>query len=367
VKKKALFGLLVLTLVVMPLFAACAEEEPTPPPPPPPGEVTPPPTEPPEVIKLKVATTTPVVAPPAAAITEWAKKVEELSEGRVKFTIYYSSSLFEAKEVLTSVMAGVADISDYWTQEDAGIMLLSNMTWLPCLGWPDPDKSTRLWREMFDKYPELTAEYQGLKVLYPLVGGETTSYYHTVNKQIKSRADLKGMKVIGSGYVAKWEILLGATPVYVAYEDSYMALDKGVVEGHGAPWGWMEGSGTVELTPYHTILGPGMMSGGYQPLVMNPDSWNSLPPDIQQIFEELDPFYTDLRNGYGLESETRLVKYTQEELGHTFYTLPPEETQLWMDLGKQVHEEYIELIEAKGKPGREFYDELVRLIAEYSK
>jgi TRAP-type C4-dicarboxylate transport system substrate-binding protein len=362
--KKSVFILIVLLMVAAVIITGCGEPEPAPPPPPEEEEEAPPPTEPPEVIELNVAVTTPPMAAPAEAVTRWAEKFEELSGGRVKFTIYYSSSLFEAKEALRSVLAGVADISDLFPGAVPGAMPLAELTWMPGLDWPHPEKSTLLYRELLNKFPELTAEYQGVKILYPTLWGQTTTYIHTTKKPVKSVADLKGMKLQGSSWEAKWQSLLGATPVFVSYEDVYMAVERGLIEGHFSIWGAMEGGGIVELAPYHTDMGT-TSSIGYNPLIMNPDSWNRLPPDIQKIFGDLDDFYTPMRIDFELEAETRLVKYTKEELGHTYFTLPPEDTKLLLDTAKPLHEEWIESVEARGLPGRAIYEELTRLIAEY--
>jgi len=364
-KKKLLLSLLVLTLVAVPLFAACAEEAPPPPPPPPEDGAPPPPPPPPaEVIELSVATTTPPMAPPSAAVTAWVEKFEEASGGRVKFTVYYASSLFEAEEVLRSVQAGVADISDFWLDAVPGTMSLNLGIELPFLGWPDPTKATLIYRELFNTIPELEAEYEGLKVIYPTMWGELAGYVHTNNKLVKSAADLKGLKIQGGGNNARWLDAMGAIPVFVPYEDTYMSLDRGLIEGHTGTFGWQEGSGCVELTPYHTVIGAILMMG-YNPLVMNPDSWDSLPPDIQKIFGDLDEFYTELRVGYELESETNELRITKEELGHTYFTLPPEEMKLWVDAAKPIHEKWIADTEAQGLPATEVYEELLRLIAAY--
>jgi len=353
---------LVTVAVLAGLAGACAEPSPAPAPAPAP---TPTPTPAPEVIELKVATTTPPMAPPGAAVTEWAKKFEEASGGKVKFTIYYASSLFEAKEVVRSVQAGVADISDFWPDAVPGTMPLGLGVELPFLGWPESKKATLIFREIIygDKVPELLAEYQGLKVLYPTMWAETTSYVHTTKKLVKNAADLKGLKIEGGGNTAKWLNAMGATAVFVPFEDTYMSLERGLIDGHTGTFGWQFGSGCVELTPNHTVIGAILMMG-YNPLVMNPDSWNKLPPDIQKIFDDLDEFYTNLRIGFEVDAQQEGLGATKG-MGHTYYDLPPEETKAWMDAAKPIHDEWIKETEAKGLPATRFYEEMQRLIAEY--
>src|SRR4030065_734745 len=119
--KKTIFGLLLFTLIAIPLFAVCA-----PAPAPTPSPTTAAPTTPvaPKVIELKVAATVPEMAPPGKALGAWTKAMEEQSNGRLKFTIFWTSSLFEAKEGLPSMKAGIADLSELHVQALPGAMAI---------------------------------------------------------------------------------------------------------------------------------------------------------------------------------------------------------------------------------------------------
>jgi TRAP-type C4-dicarboxylate transport system substrate-binding protein len=315
----------------------------------------------PKVIELKAATTTPPMAPPGAALTAWAKKFEEASGGRVKITIYYASSLFPAADIMRSVLAGVADISDFWHIEGPQMFPLASWGSMPGIDWPDPYKATKIWREMIKEFPEFTKQYKGLKLLYPTLVGQATMLYNTREKPVKSVADLKGLKINGHGYAAKWLKNLGATPVFVPYEDTYMSIERGIVDGHTGPWGWMEGSGTLELTPYHADTG---MVGSLmcQLLVMNADSFNRLPPDIQKIFDDLDEFATKIRIDMEMGKEKKYVPISKKEWGHKYFKFSPEDKKAMLDAAKPLHEELIALGEKQGVPARKFYETLMRKI-----
>jgi len=323
--------------------------------------------EEPEVIELTIATTTPVEAAPGAALTAWAEKVEEETEGRVHFTIYYASTLIEATEVLPAVLAGVADIADYWPTAAPGEAPLQEMLYLPFLGFPSSQVATTVVEEIFDSgvIPELNAELQGAKMLYPCMASETTSYIHHTSKLIETVADLEGMKIIADGVMATYFDSLGAVSQFVPFEDTYTSLSTGMVEGHNGGFGWMFGSGVVELTPYHTDIG-GIAMAGYAPVIMNPDSWNSLPAEIQVIFTDLADFYYEQRIGAELGAQAGGLDFTTNVLGHEYYDFPPEETALMIDAAEELHGTAIAEVEAKGLPGQALYDEIQRLIGEYS-
>jgi len=323
--------------------------------------------EEPEVIELKLATTTPSMAPPGQALTAWAEKVEEETEGRVQITIYYTSSLIEATEVLPSVLAGVADIADYWPTAAPGEAPLQEMFYLPFLGFPSPEVATAIVEEIFDSgvIPELNAELQGAKMLYPCMASENTSYIHHSTKMIETVEDMEGMKIIADGVMATYFDSLGAVSYFVPFEDTYTALSTGMVDGHNGGFGWQFGSGVIDLTPYHTDIGRIAMAG-YSPIIMNPDSWNNLPSDIQTIFTDLAEFYYEQRIGAELGSQAGGLDYTKNILGHEYYDFPPEETALMIAAAEEIHEAVIAEVEAKGLPGQALYDEIQRLLGEYS-
>ena len=55
-----------------------------------------------------------------------------------------------------------------------------------------------------------------------------------------------------------------------------------------------------------------------------------------------------------------------EEMGHTFLELAPGEIEKWQEAAKPIHDDWIQRAEAIGKPGRALYDEILRLVKEYS-
>ena len=99
-------------------------------------------------------------------------------------------------------------------------------------------------------------------------------------------------------------------------------------------------------------------------VVMNPDSFNNLPPDIQKIFLDLEPWFNERRLALQTEQEDGAIQKCKE-LGHTFAELSPEVTQEWMAAAKPIHDGWIADVESKGKPGQAFYNEVQQLIKKY--
>jgi len=102
-------------------------------------------------------------------------------------------------------------------------------------------------------------------------------------------------------------------------------------------------------------------------LIMNLDAWNALPPDIQEIFEDVFPNYQTPAIVAMDEKDIKTVRGKCEELGHSFVNLTPEEIQEWAKYAQPIHDKWIKEMEAKGLPARAIYDEAKRLISEYAK
>jgi TRAP-type C4-dicarboxylate transport system substrate-binding protein len=232
------------------------------------------------------------------------------------------------------------------------------------MGFPSLPAGTEIYNQLLNKFPELRAEYKGVKVLSARMG--PAYQLHFPKKEVRVPEDLKGMKLISvGGSMAKEMAAMGAAPMDVKVGDLYMSLERGLAEGISCHVPILHAFGILKLLPYHlmfeggTCMGPDMV-------LFNLDTWNKLPPDIQKIFEELSPWLGKelIRADSGYEA---MVVGKAREMGHKLVTPTPDEVQQWVDAVQPVHKKWIEDTEAKGLPAREVYEEAKRMIREYKK
>jgi len=104
-------------------------------------------------------------------------------------------------------------------------------------------------------------------------------------KEIKTVADLKGLKMRIGGFAGKVMEKLGVVPQQLAAGDIYPALEKGTVDA--AEWVGPyddEKLGFNKVAKYYYY--PGWWEGGPQlDALVNMAEWNKLPKDYQNIFE----------------------------------------------------------------------------------
>src|SRR4030042_3516359 len=103
-------------------------------------------------------------------------------------------------------------------------------------------------------------------------------------KPLQKVEDWKGLKTLVEGKVDGWVMeALGASPIPMPMSEVYTALSTGLIQSVNITW---EGAFAFKINEatQHRVNYP-LYSKSFV-LVMNKDVWNSLPEDIQQIFDE---------------------------------------------------------------------------------
>lgn len=318
-----------------------------------------------EPIELKVSSWNPAQLPLAQLIEkQWGKMVEEKSGGRVKLTFYWSGSLVAFKDTYRATQTGITDIGHWVLGTIPGLHSLNEFTSLPLIGWDNTFTATKVYHEMQTKFPELNAEFEGLKNVFSMA--MPANQIHLTKKTARVPDDLRGMKIIGAAGWSDFINTVGAVAVFKGPQDYYLSLQKGLVEGAFQHWAVIDGFKLTELFATHTEAGDagfGLIMHGFW---MNQDVWNKLPPDIQKVFMEckgwVEQAILKLDEGIIVKARTKA-----KEMGHPVIRLTPQERELWVKTTEPLRQKWIADMEAKGLPGKAVYKEAQRLIKKYSK
>jgi TRAP-type transport system periplasmic protein len=239
----------------------------------------------PIVIRLAPTTSPP---PPAKGLTlsatEMARIIEAKTNGKVKFDIYFSETLAKGSELVSAVQNNIANMAFLRTFAEPGKIPLATISELPGI-------SDDMWAMM--------SAYVDLMNQEPLAG-ELAKYNMKpissvmIKEQqlisrvpIRSLADLKGKKVGCSGIAAEVVQGLGATAVTIAPPEQYEALLRGTVDALCAPQDAIQAFKFYEAGKY--FINNVSIAPRVHPVVMNTDTWKSLPPDVQQAFKDALP------------------------------------------------------------------------------
>jgi TRAP-type C4-dicarboxylate transport system substrate-binding protein len=169
------------------------------------------------------------------------------------------------------------------------------------------------------------------------------------------------MKIRCTGLSSKIAKYLGAAPVAMPQNQAYEALQKGVVEGTFCPIEVLKGWKQGEVIDYVIET----KSLGYTTamfVVMNKKKYESLPPDIQRVFDEVGEEWVD-RHGDVWDGADRDGLKFVIELGKKIHGLSPAQEKLWLQSISPIIIEYQAKMEKKGLPAKKAVKVLRELIA----
>jgi TRAP-type transport system periplasmic protein len=318
----------------------------------------------PKVIDLKLATPKPPTASPVRAFKEWAQKVETASAGRVKITIYPAQSLVKLADVVPSTEKNICDIGDLVLNREDQRFPLSSLLCLPFLGLGDPyETGVKAWMEVEGKFPEMKKENSRFKVLYR--HASNGGHIHTAKKPVRVPEDAKGLKIIASGHLATIMKSAGASPLAISVPEWYASLERGLAQGQVVHYHGLYETKIYKLLRYHTELGYGVAMNTEE-FIMNWETWNNLPKDIQKIFDDLSPWLTDRVAELILEVDREALAEMEKEK-HTIIKASLQEEKLWHDIALPMHKEWVDKFQGAGLPAKAVYEEILSTRKKFRK
>ena len=316
-------------------------------------------------IELKVATWNPPPPFPISATEEkWAKMVEEKSGGEVKFKFFWAGGLAALRDTYRTVQSGVAEIGFWLPGVLPGLHELNEYTALPMLGADSMATATKVYHEMRKTFPELDAEFQGLRLLWA-DSMPPNQLHFTQKKDVHLPGDIKGLKLIGSPTGSAFINSTGAVSIFKPPSDYYMSLQKGLVQGSFQHWPFLSAFKLEELFVSHTNAGMGGFSLQMSGFWMNRKVWDQLSPKAQKAFDDSQEW---LQNE-DILINTKLIESAMADakaMGHQIVDLTPQEKQAWFEMSDPIRQKWAEDMEAKGKPGKAVLQEALNLIKQYN-
>ena len=289
------------------------------------------------------------------------QEVEKRSRGRLKVDYYWSASLVPARETVSGLKTGVADIAFVNSGYEPGKLPLSTVGGLPVISH-DYYTSAMAYAELH-KMPELIAELDQHNIMYL---GHTTNISLGVwtRRPVRSIADLKGKKIACAGEHAIVLRALGAVPVTIISTEVYGAMEKGTADGGLANPGYASDYKWWEVAPYYFEL---LLGNNAEIFVgINKDSWSKIPVDLQKMFIDLRE--EAARKGheiYQTNAENQLK--TQVAKGAVTVSKPSaaDVAQLEKAAKEVVWVKWIERMKEKGLAGQKVLDSWQQLYKKW--
>lgn len=276
--------------------------------------------------------------PNGQAALRFKEEVEEKSEGRIQINVLPAAQVGGDVEIIEQIQMGLVDI---------GIPPTAT------LGNFEP-------RMQILDLPFLIADYDTMvKVLDGDVGREIldtlsddnmygvnfwgAGFRHMTNnvRPINGPEDLEAirMRTMQSPIIISTYKNLDANATAMAFTEVYNGLQQGVVEGQENPLANIYTMRFHEVQDYLSLTSHAYH--GYA-AVINQNSWDSLPEDLQQIMLEAFDNGRDTARKLTLEDEGRILKEIEDEIAINEIT--PEAREAFVEASLPVHQEYEKIV-----------------------
>ena len=216
------------------------------------------------------------------AMTEFADKVEERTNGRIQVRILPNGQLGSENENMDQLMAGVISM----TKVSAPGLATYNESY-HAFGLPYIFDDTEDFYHVMDSSQMqdffLSSSDDGFVTLTYYTSGARSFY--TKNKAIRTPADLKGLKIRVQDMKSQTDMMkaLGGIPVAMSYGDVYTSLQTGIIDG-------TENNETALTTGKHGEICKVYSTDQHamipDVMVMSAKVWKTISPEDQQIILE---------------------------------------------------------------------------------
>ncbi|MGH7709122.1 MAG: TRAP transporter substrate-binding protein [Vulcanimicrobiaceae bacterium] len=280
----------------------------------------------------------------AAVEQKFAQLVGQLSHGRLQVQIYFSGSLGGSETTaIQSVKAGGAEMAIVGTANFSGIDNRWSMFDLPFLFAGPAGLYKYMQAAEFAQLVNSTVERDGLRYVFPYYDGWRQLV--TTKKQVLNLAEEANLKLRATASPAEiaYDKAFGAKPVSVAWNEVYLALKQGLVDGLMIGYTDLIDFKMGDAVGYGTTLNvaPELVCG-----FMREAYFAALPKDLQQAVVAAGR-QTDIFAQQDNRREEAAARTTLRAGGMKIYDPPANVRQQWVSAAQPVYANFREILSEK--------------------
>ncbi len=272
--------------------------------------------------------------PPTHALTpgykEWSEELSRLTNGSLTIALFPSSQLGSGADHYDMVRRGIADIGLINPGYTPGRFPVISVSDLP-FQTRDSHKTAAALTGWYKKY--------AAKEMADVITCHTFTHepgtFHTVKKEIRVPADIKGMKIrAGNATIAQYISSQGGTPVQVPIMEALETLNRGITEGITIPWGGLVTMHFGKAVKIHTEIPLYVSTFTHN---INKRVYESLSPGQRKALDSTctPEFAAKIYRHWGKEERDYEEKLKQASDRKTL-KLTPAEIELWRKSAEPV-------------------------------
>lgn len=236
----------------------------------------------------------------------WFPAIEEETDGKVRINPVFGGGLLSSSEALDGIREGVADIGLVYPDNYSQRMFSYELLKLFPVAPSDFDGMYEIFNRALTELPQFGEDLEKnnqvpllITTGLPIVFGSTS--------ELESLQDVQGNDWRAS---SRWYLEtmrnMNANPVSVPWEDVYMSLETGVIDGVMTNYDGFHMMGFYE-TSSNIIVGKELWWSAPFIHTINKDMWESLPKDIQEgILRATEQAQQDFAKVYREELESTI-------------------------------------------------------------
>lgn len=210
-----------------------------------------------------------------------ARRITTMSGGKLSVKVYAAGEMVPGLQALDAVIEGTAEMahsaSYYWMNKSAALAFFTGvpygMTASEMSAWINVMGGQALWDEVYDQFG-----VQGF-----MAGNTSIQAGGWFRKELKSVADLKGLRMRAPGVGGQVWQKMGVSVMNLAAGDIFQALQTGTLDAAEfvGPYNDLA-LGLYQITKNYYM--PSFTEPGLSPeLVVNKEKFQALPKDLQEI------------------------------------------------------------------------------------
>lgn len=225
----------------------------------------------------------------AGPFREFAKQVEEGTNGKITFDEYWGGSLVKGADMAQGVRGGIVDMGmftpSYYPSEFPMTDWTSQMVSMVEPEYPlGVMQGFAAGTEFALTDPLIDKQFsdQDIKLLFTWT--PATNYHLVCKDPVTTLEQARGKRVRSAGAFSNGELeALGMVPVSLPTGEIYEGLQRGVIDCSVASGKIMIALGLWEVAKNYTTI---PLSSYTQYVIMNEDVWDDLPEDARQVIHD---------------------------------------------------------------------------------
>lgn len=295
------------------------------------------------------------------AFVPWSKQVKEVTNGRVKVTMFYSNALFKPKDALNAISSRIGDIGIVLPSYARNKLLMNTVMEQPMVAGEKALVNSEVVWQLYKSVPEMQNELKDVKVLWAYMN--PAFQLHFAKKKVETLDDLKNT-VVSAGGTTQTQIVrsLGASPEAMPMVNVFLAMQKGVVEGCFLPYAPLRTQKIADLINYHTNAN--LMAVTFF-IAINQKVWDKITPEDQKAIEAISGLTAAQKCGLVFDKSQERDTAWMEKKGDKFVVLSTAQQKMWAEKVSPIRQTWIKDAKKKGyaDPGK-VLDKALQLMAE---